>query len=383
MQMKIGILTFHFSDNFGALLQAYALQEWLSQKGHDVHFLNYHPLHVEQGGSFQVPTNSQAIKANLKTLYLKISYFIYKYFGNKTQARLFEEFRRETLGVISTTIRDSVDLGAASSNFDLLITGSDQIWSPSVQFGFDSAYFLKFAPSGRPRKISYAPSFGRDSFGDKELNELLPLLNSLDSISVRESSGIEIVKKASGRIADCVPDPTFLIEDYRPLINSSTSDFSKHIFCYALRTGDGIRQTAERASQFYGAKIRSPYNRHRRWREIGTTIHPGPKDWLSELATAEFVVTNSFHGTAFAILLKRPFVVVGLPGFRKQLNSRAMHLLAQHDLTQRFIPYEEIENCEQIFRQPIDWQAVTQRQNELRLKGTEYLERELSRVHHD
>jgi hypothetical protein len=378
--MRVAILTFHFSENFGALLQAYALRKWFIDRGHAVEFIPYHPAHVEEGGAIQFSLTAAALKANAKTLYLKSSALLHKYLGNKDQARRFEAFRAERLGISGAPLRTAEELQAISSHYDLIVAGSDQIWSSSIQHGFDPAYFLTFAMRSRARCISYAASFGKDALEPQQMALLAPLLSSLSSISVRELTGVDLVKAASGRDAACVPDPTLLHSHYDELLSMSADSRSGHIFCYALRTAEVIREVAETAAGVLRASVLSPYNVHRRWREIGETVHPGPAEWVSQLAAASFVVTNSFHGTVFSILFQKPFLVAELPGSRMAMNARSRNLLTQLGLMDRFVSKDKLPQVKDLIRAPINWNQVVTRQEILRQSGTSFLERELAQV---
>lgn len=374
--MKVGILTYHFSDNFGALLQAYALRRFIIAQGHEAEFVNYHPAYVEDGGDF-LPMGSLAnLKANIKILYLRLTAMQRKLFGNREQARRFEHFRMQLLGV-SGPVFQSLESLSAAPQYDLLIAGSDQIWNPSAQKGLDPVYFLAFGPQGC-RRISYAASFGRDSIPEGYHAEAGRLLAGLDAIAVREQSGVGIVAVASGRVAECTPDPTLLHADYDELLGISNEPNSGHVFCYALRTGQGVREAAELVSGELNAPILSPYNVHRRWREIGATVYPGPSEWLSLVRNAGFVVTNSFHGAVFAIVFRKPFVVVGLPGSKAELNARVRNLLSSVGLMHRFIAAEDLSSLPALIRQTIDWKAADPLIEELRVIGADYLKRQLN-----
>ncbi|MGG6262453.1 polysaccharide pyruvyl transferase family protein [Stutzerimonas stutzeri] len=375
--MKIGILTYHFSDNFGALLQAYALRRWLIERGHAAEFINYHPSYVEQGGSLLLPTSKERIKANIKILYLYFANIQRKLAGNPDQSLKFEEFRRDILGVNGPNYDSLEKLRSAALDHDVMIAGSDQIWNPSAQKGLDPAYFLAFGNS-RVRRLSYAASFGKDTLAPEFHDEARPLINRLDAISIREQSGVEIVHQLTGRQIACVPDPTLLHTQYEELLDLSQDRQDGHVFCYALRTAEGIRQVAEAAARKYQAQIISPYNIHRRWREIGTTVYPGPADWVRQIAHARCVVTNSFHGTVFSIIFRKPFVVVGLPGGKAVLNARAKNLLSSLGLMHRFLDAENASRAGEVLDQAIDWQSVELHQNALRAAGENFLLNTLS-----
>lgn len=370
--LKIGILTYHFSDNFGALLQAYALRRWLVEQGHDAEFINYHPDYVEHGGRLRLPTSKESIKANIKILYLYLANLQRRLAGNTNQDQKFNDFRRDVLGANGYHFNTIESLQSASLNYDAMIAGSDQIWNPSVQKGLDPAYFLAFGNTNIKR-LSYAASFGKDTLDPEFHEEARLLIKRFDAISIREQSGVEIAKNLTNKPIANVPDPTLLHTQYQEILELAEDRHEGHVFCYALRTAEGIRQVAEAAASKYQTKIISPYNIHRRWREIGTTVYPGPADWVRQIAHSSCVVTNSFHGTVFSIIFRKPFVVVGLPGAKAGLNARAKNLLSAVGLMWRYIEADDWRQAHEILDSPIDWEEVSEKLKNLRSKGEFFL----------
>ena len=380
--MNVGILTFHFSDNYGAALQAYALRRWLTEQGHHASFIDYRPAHIEHGGRLSMPTSPARIRANLKVVYLAVSSFIHEHFGNRDQKEKFVRFREHFLDISSgSALTDNGASLAAAQSFDLIVAGSDQIWSPSQHFGFDPNYFLAFAQAFPARKISYAASFGRDRVSSSEAAQLPPLLHHFDAISVREASGAALVEQATGHRPANVPDPTLLHSSYSELTDRAPPEHNDpYIFCYGLRSPDNIRQTADLVSEQLGCPVLSPHNPHRRWVEIGTTVYPDPGEWVSLVKNARFVVTNSFHGTVFALLFRKPFIVAGLTGERAAANARAIHLLRAVGLDNRFAPSFSAQNVQALMASEIDWEAVDQRLADLRHAGSAFLNTQLKAV---
>ncbi|MCB5425824.1 polysaccharide pyruvyl transferase family protein [Altererythrobacter sp. CC-YST694] len=379
-KLRIGILTFHFSENFGALLQAYGLRSWLAGLGHTVEFINYHPSHVEAGGSFSRLLDPRALKANAKIAYLKLTSLRERLFGNKGQAEAFADFRRGELGLTGAPLRDLAEveahLAAMPVPYDLIVLGSDQVWSASEQHGLDRVYFADFAVPEGTRRISYAPSFGKATVAPEYRDELRRMLAGLDGISCREASGAAIVRELTGREIACVPDPTLLLGDFAALSRQADGP-QGHVFCYALRSAGGIREVTDWVGKELGAPILSPYNAHRRWKEIGQTVYPSPAEWVALVDRAAYVVTNSFHGTVFSILLQKPFLVAGLPGKRAALNERALNLLGELGLQDRFIENGDLAMAQRRFAEPIEWEEVNERLRRLQLDGRDYLDREL------
>lgn len=382
--MNIGILTFHFSDNYGAALQAYALRRWLTERGHRASFIDYRPAHIEHGGRLCLPTSPARLKANLKVIYLAVSSFLHQHFGHRGQREKFVRFRSHFLGIPSdATPTDNGASLAAAQAYDLIVAGSDQIWSPSQHFGFDPNYFLAFAQSFRARKISYAASFGRDRVSSDEAAQLPALLHHFDAISVREASGVTLVERSTGQRPANVPDPTLLLHSYAELTDPASTEGPRtdpYLFCYGLRSPDNIRQTAELVARQLGCPILSPHNPHRRWVEIGQTVYPDPAEWVALIQNARFVVTNSFHGTVFSLLFKKPFIVAGLTGDKASANARALHLLQTVGLESRFAASFSAQQTEALMAAPIDWAAVDQRLADLRQAGHEFLSGQLKAV---
>lgn len=370
--MNVGILTYHFSDNYGALFQAYALRQWFINQGHHAEFINYHPDYVEGGGQIQL--SNLFTKKNLKVVYLKLSRIQRKWFGNKQLDKDFEFFRSQHLGVMPPEYKSIDELENSHQDYDLLVCGSDQIWNPSEQFGLDPVYFLNFKTNNQNvRRISYAPSFGRGEIDARYHSELKSMLKLLDGISIREQSGVPIIESLIGIKPACVPDPTILLEDYSHIMKPYELTSKKHVFCYGLRSRDVIGGVAENISGQLRCALYSPYNAHRRWKEIGETVYPCPRQWLYLLNSSEFVVTNSFHGTALSILLNKPFVFVGLQGNREKFNSRALNLLSSLGLQARFLSNFDLNTIKELFDNPINWSDVNDKLAYMRAEGSSFL----------
>ncbi|MDR7150629.1 hypothetical protein J2W49_002592 [Hydrogenophaga palleronii] len=380
--MNVGILTFHFSDNYGAALQAYALRRWLTEQGHHARFIDYRPAHIEHGGHLSMPTSPAKLKANLKVVYLAASSFLHQHFGHQGQKEKFVKFREHFLGIPGGTAPSDNDESLAQArSFDLIVAGSDQIWSPSQHYGFDPNYFLDFAQSFPARKISYAASFGRDRVSPSEASQLPGLLRHFDAISVREASGVTLVEQATGQTPANVPDPTLLHNNYAELTDRTPSaDADPYLFCYGLRSPDNIRQTADLISKHLNCTILSPHNPHRRWVEIGRTVHPDPGEWVSLVKNARFVVTNSFHGTVFALLFRKPFIVAGLTGDKATANARAINLLRAVGLENRFTPAFSAQQVKALMASEIEWADVDLRLTALRQAGDTFLSTQLKAV---
>ena len=162
--IKVGIITYHFVANYGAAMQAWALQEYLSKNGYLPKIIDYQPDHIANGGNIFFPTRLDQIKVVAFILLLKIRAFLLllsKYENRKKQK--FFDFHSLYFFLTENKYKTIQSLNESKHDFDVFICGSDQIWNSSRQAGIDEAYFLNFVPKGA-KKVSYAASFGRSNF---------------------------------------------------------------------------------------------------------------------------------------------------------------------------------------------------------------------------
>lgn len=376
--MKVGLFSYHFSDNYGALMQAYSLRKWFLNRGLTADFINYHPRYVEEGGSLDRPWKPSLWRKNATILYMKQAHLRRQLFGNRLQRAQFEVFRREILGVTGQRLCKVEDLAPEMAQYDMLVCGSDQIWNPSIQRGLDPVYFLDIPGTDHTYKVAFAPSFGRSEIEPHFHVKLQRLVSRLNGISVREVTGLDILEQA-GIERDhgvVVPDPTVLLGKFDELLQRKPEDVLSDdgVFCYALRTDELIREIAEEATRLIGGPLRAPRSAHQRWRDIGESITPGPVEWLQTLAQARIVVSNSFHGVALSVVLNRPFIAVGLPGKRIGMNARVQNFLTIAGLTDRFLTTSEPAAIRALTDTPIDWESANDRLEAVRAEAETYLD---------
>lgn len=369
--MKIRILTFHAAPNYGAVLQAYALQQYLRGLGHDASFIDYRPPYLTTGGSFWFPRSRWHLRANLVIAYQKLTHLRNQFGGMREQHRLFDEFINSRLVMEGRRYRSIEQLRRDPPEGDLYICGSDQIWNPSEQYGVDPACFLDFGDSGIPR-ISYAASFGRPVLPLRHHSEIARLLGRLDRISVRESSGAKLVGDFSGKMATVVPDPTLLIDWERELKDVHVKH-SAYVFSYVLRSGDGVAEMQKEVMEHYGCELLQPYNPHQRWDNGGTTVPLSPLEWVAYIGKARFVLTNSFHGTVFAILNRKPFVSLGLSGAKSGFSERVRHLLQSLGLEERMLRDGDRRKFRELLVREVDWNAVAPKMRRMVETGRGFL----------
>ena len=210
--MKLAILTFHHSLNYGAMLQAVCLSNYLESLGHDVEFLDYNPPHVEKGASFKSLLIPKPTKAYIKSIYLYYTDFRAKYKYNILFDK-FRSFREQYLSLSPFSFGSLNELSISSKIYDVIFLGSDQIWNPSDQFGLDPIYFGKYISSISKSIASYAPSFGSIERISKYSNLFPEILDNIDLLSIREKSGRDFLASMNIQ-SEVVPDPTFLDKNF-------------------------------------------------------------------------------------------------------------------------------------------------------------------------
>jgi polysaccharide pyruvyl transferase WcaK-like protein len=246
----------------------------------------------------------------------------------------------------------------------------------------DPVYFLDFK-SQATRKLSYAASFGSTRLPNELHQSARSYLRSLNSVSVRERLGADFASALIDRKVDCVPDPTFLLEDYSDLVDTNSGATKDHIFFYILRSAEGSHRIADALTQELKLPVISGFNPLRRWTEIGQVVPGGPKEWLNALAGSKLVVSNSFHATAFSLLLNVPFIALRLPGKRSRLSARLQSVLTDVGLEDRIIEAGDRPAALRLAREEIDWTPVNERIDQMRVHGQSYLLENLGKMARD
>lgn len=327
---KIGILTStpSFNDNYGAVLQAYALQQCLRQCGHEPCDLVY------RGSNETVPSSKKASPlARFKGIFLSSGTFshslgvIKSKRGRAERERVFKRFQREHLS-LSADVYDYSGLQGIVDEYDAFICGSDQVWNPRVHGGVnDPGYFLQFA-CGKARTVAYAPSFGVSSLPDACRENLGIYVGRIDHVSVREDSGAALLADA-GVSAPVVVDPTMLLssDDYDEIAVRPDWLPERYLAVYKFgERGEYDRRIKETARRLGLPVVNIPAAVDPIFR---TRWGIGPSEFLAIVRDAELVCTDSFHATVFSILYRTSCIVFprDVPGSKKSMNSRMEGLL--------------------------------------------------------
>lgn len=367
--MKIGILTFHRAHNYGAMLQAYALRKVLVDKGHNVEFVSYRQPKIENAyKSFQWTYNkSNGIVDNTKNLLSALITLPRRVKRRKVFIRFANKYLPESRKY------SKEELLSQEFSYDALFFGSDQIWTTRFMGSFDDVFWGEIQLK-HGRKIAYAPSMELKSVAESEKAYIRKHIQNFDSVSARETHMSKLLENVTGQFVPTVVDPTLLCnkEDFIPLIA-----FSKHVpsepyvLVYQVGRHDIVMDIAKKIAMQLHCQIV----------EIGSQVllrddsfykdNYGPADFVSLIANATFVVSCSFHGTAFSVNFQKPFYSVLIPG----IDSRVVSFLKQIGLLECGIRSEDEVDVKSTIN--IDYEKVNMSLERLRQISMQYIEQSL------
>lgn len=368
--MKIGIITFwDSSDNYGQIMQCFALQHYLRLQGHRPFLIRFSPAPHRDG-------RLKRLARILRPSHV-ISYIAYRRALRAGAAfdakhpRAFGAFRERHLVLSERIYRSLEELRRERWDADALICGSDQIWSPSPNI---DSYFLRFAPITMP-KIAYATSFGRSVLPEPYAARLTSLLKEFRAVGLRETEGATLCREAGYARAELVCDPTLLLDRayyLRTILGKEQVATGDHGFFYLINwpTQIPLDEIRRHAAQ-HGQPIRF-FPAH--GLELDGTEPYGDltiESWLESIASARWVVTNSFHGTVLAILQHRPFVTLPLCGSSESMNGRIRTLLERLGLADRM--YTGERPIDELLTSPIDWDETDRLLAEFRASSERFL----------
>lgn len=297
--MKIGILTFHFARNYGAVLQCYALQRFLEDSGHQVQVIDYRPESLTKG--YKVFDIKRFWGITPGKFYRKTSTELKVYQYRKARYQKFEDFVGSRLNLTSPV--KGVDEFRAD-DFDLLIVGSDQVWNTRLTEGYDNMYWGKYRAQPE-RLVSYAAS-GEDGFAASD--QARQLLDAFTFISVREKSLADKMKALLQKEVYPVSDPTLLLrpEKWGELAENPGID-EPYLLYYQVRKSPYALEQARQVAQERGLKFicLSAKSEDENSPEVASL---SPEEFVGLFNNATYVVTTSFHGTAFSIIFGKDFL---------------------------------------------------------------------------
>ncbi len=307
---KVLIVSCYFQKNYGSMLQAYATQNILDNMN-----IENETVNIDENVDFKNGkrkfyltqlTNFKFIKAKMGMIKLKFDKIFVKGLGEKIGIRTkkYQEFRKNFR--LTKPYKTYAELSEICKNYSDVLVGSDQLWLP-VNVVADY-YTLNWVPEDI-NKISLATSFGFATIEDKYKDRYKTFLSRIQNLSVREASGVQLVKDITGRTASLVCDPTLLLtkEEWMKIQSKERIINDKYILCYFLGSNIEHRKFAERLKKETGCKIVSlnHADEYVKYSDIFADETPydiGPKEFLNLVRNAEYVCTDSFHGTVFSLI---------------------------------------------------------------------------------
>lgn len=336
--MKITTITCHDVYNVGASLQAYALVTYLGSLGYEAEIIDYKPNYLSNHYPLWGLNNPAYDKPVLRELYnlAKLPGRIKARYSKRKKS--FDAFTRDYLPKTEQRYTSNDDLKQNPPEADVYFAGSDQIWNCFFHNGKDPAFYLDFAPAGSV-KASYAASFATEDVAEEWKPQVRQWLSGLDYISVRESSGVEIVDRLGIPGAVQVLDPVFLLNrEAWSAIEQKPEHMEPYVLLYDFDRNPEMVQFAKTLAIENGWKLYSVLSCEKCDRCFS---QEGPRMFVGLVHHAEFVVSNSFHATAFSLIFQKQFVVFNR---REGINTRMRDLAYLSGTGNRLISQYESTN---------------------------------------
>ncbi|MBF0601917.1 polysaccharide pyruvyl transferase family protein [Limosilactobacillus oris] len=348
--MKVDIITLHNINNYGSVLQTFATQEVFRSLGYETEVIDYCrqnnlPSYLArevlnrnirlQKVAF-LWKNSKVIKKLLiKLLTIKIAH-------SKTP---MSQFMKKNINLTPRQYTSYSELKNNLPTADIYVTGSDQVWNSSYNGGIDQAYYLGFAPDNK-MKIALAASIGNAEISSVEREKIYPLLSRYHAISVREVSAVNLLK-SMGLNSELVLDPTLLLnsdewkklDSGRPLINEG------YLLMYQLNANSKMDEYAVKLAKKLNLKlIRFGFNHSDKGKAGHCIMHPSVEQFINLFSNASYVLTDSFHATAFSLNFGIKFTSILPPKFGTRIESILQLTETGDRLLTDFNDFSSVEN---------------------------------------
>lgn len=334
--MKVGVLTFHWAGNYGAVLQAFALQRFLMDNKIEVQCINYLPRRCIWNLRFFDIVNHRFCKNIMKSM-------------------VCSRFVKKWLSVSVGEYHSYSELVNCSSKYDAIIAGSDQIWNESFLMTAEKkptlSYYLDFMPQNKKR-ISYAASFGTNSLSDEIITYGLPALKKFNFISVREENAVDMLRE-HGIKATAVCDPTLLIEQsvYEKVIGQSNNKLE--MFDFILR--DKLESSTATIRYLQNGIFKDKKYLNNKILEV--------PEWLQAIRDCHVVVTDSFHCTVFAIIFHKHFIAIN--DEKSGMNARINTLCCKLGLENRILTHFDTKEIDKLIADDkYNWTEIDNRRRQ-------------------
>ena len=375
--MKIGIMTFWESqNNYGQLLQAFALQTYLKQKGHDVFFIKF----------YRIPSSKK--KSALSRLKFKTVVYLNDHFnlnleltktGSSEPDRGFSPFKKEHLKFSPRSYTSLAELKKNPPEADAYICGSDQVWNNTFKVPAEP-FLLPFGKS-TTKRIAYAASIGQREVSAETAQLFQRLLSDFNAVSVRENSSLSICMDAGYKNPVWVPDPTLLFAktDWLRLLPVPAGNFkagSKKVFIYTL--GNSAINDKDAYLDYIKALPGAEVQHASANGDTSGNCYPSSPDWLCLIAESDFIMTNSFHGMVFCIIFNKKFIILPNTGAKEGMNERITSLISKFNLEQHMMFGFDQAKMDSLMSCDTDWEYVNKQIADWRHVAHEFLENALN-----
>lgn len=366
--MKVEVITLHRITNFGSMLQTYATQTAIEKLGHEAEVLDF----VPEGMSFKRanwPKND--VPAWKKIIKLPPLFAV-----NLIEYSDVSRFLRKYIHISPKRYHSYREVVADIPMADAYLSGSDQVWNTQNNNPPEDlkAYYLGFAPEGKKR-IAYAGSFGKNTFTAEEEHIIKEFITKYDYISVREDDGLKILHRFGFDNGVHVVDPTLLLrgEEWRKFASAKKAPKPGYVFVYNLNRNGLIKEVAKAIAKEKSLRIINFADTFDFVKGAENRFGNTAEDFVSHIANADYVVTDSFHGTAFSLNLNRQVIVVKAPRY----NSRIESILRVAELLDSRL-VGNVEEGLKAASTAIDYNEVNPRVEAARQLSLDYLKKALS-----
>lgn len=335
--MKVYTVTFNSNVSFGARLQAYALAIFLNdQNDIECEILNYY--YPGWKISWKLFPKPKSFRDLLKNIYLALH--VREVIEIKKKQRMFREFVSECMPVAKEKY-DRTKLLQSPPLADAFVCGSDQVWN--LTRTRDLTFFLDFVKKGTAKKLSYAASIS-EPWTKADIEILKPWLNEFDGLSIREEGNLPQLREVlpdKNPIVVC--DPVFLLskQEWESFSSTQLCPQEPYIFCYFIGADLLVIEIVAKIKKLLGYKVvylQLNLNARDHFHSDKTIIAADPKDFVGLIKNASFVVTNSFHASAFSLLFRKNFVSIP----RKKDNERIKSLIKVFKISDVFMTREKL-----------------------------------------
>lgn len=367
--MDVKVITRHMPSNYGSLLQTLATQKVIERFGHTCSIIDYE--RPDERGYQAVKTALNQKEGWRSNPLKKAIYIALRYPTEALAERKFDKMRKELLH-LTPLCQSTEDLSRLKA--DVFMTGSDQVWGPMMNGQYDKAYFLDFVREGQ--RVSYAGSFGKTEFTHETIEAYRKMLSRYDALTVREDAALDMLKEWGLPCKGQVLDPTLLLtaDEWLQMVGEGKAPCKgQYILVYQIHNDPALNAFAKQLAARQGLPlVRVSVSLHQISRGGHLCYLPDLRGFIACIKHCRWMVTDSFHGTAFAINMNKQFVEV-LP--KNKTGSRNQSILRLTGLTHRIV--SDVSDI-QVVDTDIDYEKVNQNITKERAKSLALLKSILS-----